>query len=209
MSMLALLLLALTGCKEEPECSEEVACDFGEVCIEGTCVSTPCNTSAQCGMEEYCENRQCQSGCSEDGDCYPGDICDLETNSCVERGCRDTRLDCGFQEFCNSANGDCYEAGGYYCKECGNDDDCGGNGNLCLYFGGSFRYCGVTCNTDDDCPAGFGCYPVGDRTGNIEATLCYTYCWLYEDADEDFQAGDPPVPDVAPMMRPHLGRGDK
>ncbi|MCB9764407.1 MAG: hypothetical protein H6739_31830 [Alphaproteobacteria bacterium] len=202
MRALPLIALLFAACVPEPECTEELACPFGEVCLEGTCVEIPCNTSAQCGMEEHCVDRKCEAGCSEDADCYPGDLCDLGENTCVSRGCRDTRLDCGFKEFCNEANGECYEAGGYYCKPCTSDESCGGNGNLCLRFGGGYEYCGVTCSTDDDCPAGLGCYPIGDRTGQIISFQCYTYCWLYEDADADFEAGSPPAPDLFPLIEP-------
>lgn len=187
-------LLFFAGCATEPECTAEVLCPFGEVCVEGFCEEIPCSTSEQCAMEETCVDRQCVPGCSSDNDCYPGDACDARTLTCEPRGCRETSLDCGFKEFCNTASGDCYEAGDYYCRECSSDESCGGNGNLCLNFGGGYEYCGVTCESDDDCPSGFGCYPIGDGTGQIISYQCYTYCWLYEDIDDDFLRGQRPIP---------------
>lgn len=187
-----LLLLWMLGCQEEPECSEEQPCPFGSVCNEGVCMQIPCSTSDQCGPEEYCLDRVCVSGCAEESDCLPGDTCDTTTNTCEPRGCRSTQLDCNYKEFCNEANGECYEAGGYYCRSCADDDDCGGNDNLCLNFGTSGQYCGVTCSSDEDCPAGFDCSPIGDINGNIVSYQCLTYCWLYdEDADGLDQVLDP------------------
>ena len=123
--MIVLLLWSLAACQEEPECSETTPCAFGAVCEEGVCITIPCSTSAQCGMEEYCDNRSCVAGCAEDSDCRPGDICNTEFNTCEPRSCRSTDLDCDFKEFCDQGSGECYEAGGYYCKPCDGDDDCG------------------------------------------------------------------------------------
>ncbi|MCP4806654.1 MAG: hypothetical protein GY884_15035 [Proteobacteria bacterium] len=176
------------GCEPEIECSEEIACEFGTVCEEGFCIEIPCSTSAQCGMEQYCEGRTCVDGCSVDDDSYPGDICHAESSTCVERGCRDTQLDCGFSEFCNEANGECYGAGGYYCKSCEDDSACGSDDNMCLNFGGGYTYCGVYCEDDSECPSGFGCLPIGDFNGNIVSFQCITYCWLYDDYDGTFPA---------------------
>jgi Cys-rich repeat protein len=187
--MTLLLLVACTG--PEVECSDELPCGFGEVCDEGFCKQVPCATSAQCGMEEFCQDRNCVAGCAEDTDCYPGSSCDVQAHECVPAECRDTRRDCGFQQFCNEANGQCYDAGGDYCRHCSSDDDCA-EGNYCLNFGGGKSYCGVECTTDHDCPAGFDCIPLGDFNGNITTYQCLTYCWLYEDA------GDGPAQRVAP-----------
>ncbi len=187
-------LLALMGCEPEVQCDENTACPFGEVCFEGECKEIPCATSDQCGMEEYCLDRSCVDGCAEDSDCYPGMECNVEAAQCVASGCRDTQLDCDFREYCNTANGQCYDAGGYYCRSCNDESDCGGGGNLCLNFGGGYEYCGVECSTDTDCPAGFGCLPIGDFNGNIISYQCATYCWLYEDGD--FPEGPPPRPTV-------------
>lgn len=159
------------------ECSEETACTgFGEECIEGTCVAASCATSDQCGIEQFCNKESiCEAGCAADSDCMFGDLCDLQLATCVEAECTDTKLDCGFGEFCSLA-GDCYEAAGYYCQDCEDDGDCGGNGNIC--YGG---YCGVTCEFDRDCPNGFDCLPFSDLSGNILFHQCWTACWLFED----------------------------
>jgi hypothetical protein len=171
------LLLFLLGCTgADPECSEDIPCDFGSVCVDGTCEAQSCATSEQCGIEQYCDNSTCVDGCEADSDCRFGDTCDQTAHTCGTAGCTDTRLDCGFGEFCSPA-GECYDAGGYFCAPCEENGDCGGNGNMCLNGG----YCGVTCEGDSDCPGGFDCVPVSDFNGNVVSNQCFTYCWLYED----------------------------
>jgi hypothetical protein len=179
----------VTGCgnSEPPECSAEVACEFGEVCLSGSCEVVGCANSSQCPMEHSCESGTCTPGCTDDDDCYPGDACDATTGECSSEGCTDSHLDCGFNEFCNEFSGDCYDAGGYYCKKCNDDTDCGGNGNLCTGWG----YCGVTCETDSDCPSGLSCFPFVDINGNIMAYQCLTYCWLYDDLDGSLDRSRP------------------
>ncbi len=178
--MIAILLSAglLVGCDEGPECAEDSPCPFGSVCVEGTCEARYCATSAQCEMQQYCADGVCTEGCADDGDCYPGETCDIELAECVPQGCSDTQRDCAYKEFCDTSSGECFQASGYYCQECGGDADCGGNDNTC--YGG---YCAPTCSTDEDCPAAFTCVPFVDLSGNIQYYGCYTYCWLFEDGD--------------------------
>ena len=54
-----MFILMMLACQPEVECSEELACDFGSICMEGTCLEIPCATSDQCGIEQYCDERQC------------------------------------------------------------------------------------------------------------------------------------------------------
>ncbi|MDP6934339.1 MAG: hypothetical protein QGG40_15540 [Myxococcota bacterium] len=186
----AVVLALLVGCGESPECSEEVSCGFGENCVEGVCTGATCATSAQCEMESHCASGSCVSGCQQDDDCYPGDACNAE-GTCVTASCRDSHLDCAFKEFCNTATGECYEASGYYCGSCLDDDDCGGNGNMCLGFGFYGDFCGVTCETESDCPSSFTCVNVVDGNGNALGSQCITYCWLYMEGPPAPQASSP------------------
>lgn len=173
---MTLLFLSLMGCPQpEAECDAETECPLGSLCVDGECVSQSCATSDQCGIEQYCKDHSCVDGCEAADDCMFGDVCDAETNTCVAGECADTRTDCGFGEFC-APNGTCFDAGGYYCKPCEDDGDCGGSGNMCLS-----GYCGVTCSSDAECPGGYDCLPVSDWSGNVVANQCWTYCWLYED----------------------------
>ncbi len=176
-----LFLLTLFACeKENVECSEELSCGFGETCVEGVCTSNTCVTSAQCSMESHCSNGTCVDGCQNDKDCYPGDYCDLAEGACVSTPCYDSHLDCGFKEYCDQQSGDCREASGYFCRECEVDADCGGGGNVCAHWGLERDFCGVACETNSDCPSGFGCYDWQTDDGGI-TRQCLTYCWLYID----------------------------
>lgn len=180
--MLMWMFLFLIGCQPDaPECTQSIPCGFGETCKEGVCISQSCATSAQCDMGNYCDKGSCVEGCESDGDCYPGDMCDPETDFCTEGYCTDTHIDCDFKEFCNGLTGDCVEASGLYCKECEVNTDCGGNGNVCMHWGLQRDFCGVTCERDNDCPSGFMCLDWNDtETGQI-VRQCATYCWLYLD----------------------------
>jgi hypothetical protein len=183
-----LMWVLLFGCtKEEAECSETRACGFGEVCRLGECITQSCATSAQCEIEHYCNNGDCTEGCESDKDCYPGDVCDADSRSCVSGYCTDTHIDCDFKEFCNGATGECSEASGIYCKECEVNADCGGNGNVCMHWGLQRDFCGVTCERDEDCPAGFTCTDWNDTENGQIVRQCATYCWLYTD--------DRPIPE--------------
>ncbi len=168
--------MAFFACDGDTECSEEVSCSFGAVCIEGECITKSCSTSSQCPMAHFCDDGTCAEGCADEYDCYPGDSC-TEEGTCEAKDCRDTHLDCGFKEFCNEFSGECYDAGGYYCRTCNDDNDCGGNGNYCTSSG----YCGVTCETNNDCPSGFQCYAFVNSVGEVQFYQCYTACWVYAD----------------------------
>ena len=54
-----MFILMMLACDPEVECSEEQSCEFGSVCVDGSCQEIPCATSDQCGIEEFCEDRQC------------------------------------------------------------------------------------------------------------------------------------------------------
>ena len=177
-----LILLGLTGCNTRPECDAATPCPFGAACVENVCVERFCATSAQCGMEQHCASGRCVDGCAETSDCFAGSSCD--GGQCVKAACVDAHQDCAFKQFCNQATGECYEAGGYYCKPCGSDADCGGGQNLCVSGG----YCGAYCRDGADCPAAFDCMPYVDINGNIVSYQCLANCELYEDFDpNDFE----------------------
>jgi hypothetical protein len=181
-------LVALPACSTESECSDEVACPFGEVCIGGSCQSGSCSTSSDCPIEHFCKNRTCTAGCESSRDCVPGNACN-DKGECVAEPCKDTHTDCGFREYCDVQSGECYDAGRQYCKPCDRDNseaDCG-EGNVCFA-----NYCGVNCSEDRSCPSGFQCYPLENSDGAIETWQCITYCWLYEDYEPGAAAKAPP-----------------
>ncbi len=184
--LFAVGLLACTG--GGFECDEVTPCALGATCLNGECVEARCSTSAQCPMEQTCgPARECVPGCGTDRDCYPGSHCDTLTATCIQDGCTETKVDCGYREFCNQGTGECYDAGDLYCKFCNEDAECG-DGNLCLG-----HYCGVDCSGGKACPSGFECYPWLDNSGQAYAFQCFTYCWLY---DPDYVPGADRAPDI-------------
>ena len=176
------IVLTLIGCRtEEPECTGEDSCGFGEVCVEGRCVGQACATSTQCDIESYCKNGKCLAGCENDQDCLPGDTCNLDAMTCETAACTDSQIDCNFQQFCNVFTGECSDASGLYCRECEVNSDCGGNGNVCMHWGLQRDFCGVTCEVETDCPSGYTCTDWLDSETNTVTRQCATYCWLYLD----------------------------
>ena len=173
LGLLFAFVMACTG-TQEWQCDAETPCGFGEVCIQGQCISGRCSTSAQCAMEQYCSNRECVPGCQVSEDCYPGSSCNQNKGQCEESGCVETHVDCGFREFCNAGTGECYDAGSLYCQPCNSHNQCAGAGNLCLS-----GFCGVDCSSGKECPAGFDCF--GFMYGSTPVFQCWTACELYED----------------------------
>ena len=171
------LVFTLMSCGREGgnECSSDIPCGFGATCVNGYCEGATCNTSAECPMEHVCDDkRRCTPGCQRDGDCYPGDACDLDSGTCKADRCENTHLDCGFREYCNVGSGECYDAGERFCRPCTEDVECGTG----YCYAGA---CTVDCSDGQECPSGFTCSPFGDGAGNILSYQCWTFCWLYDD----------------------------
>jgi hypothetical protein len=195
-SALLFVAVVLSACGGgDFECSEAVPCTgFGETCVDGTCVLRACSSNVDCPMENVCAGRSCEPGCYTDRDCYPGDACNVAEGVCEPRGCITTHVDCGFKQFCNSLTGECYDAGGVYCRPCSQRSvvqDCNGGNpsgtNQCWN-----NFCTVDCSAGRECPSGFDCYPFGDNSGNIITWQCLTYCWLYDDVPTGGSAVAPP-----------------
>jgi hypothetical protein len=185
---LALLLIALAGLLvfgatacDQPQCEISSHCPEGQVCnSDGQCNAQACSSSLECNIEEFCdfESGNCTAGCQNDRDCLPTSSCNTETRTCFEPGCRNTQLDCEFGTFCNNLTGECYDAGGAYCRQCESSADCGSANNVCLRLGGSNQtFCGVDCSGGQECPRGYSCARVrslGDVTVGFQ---CIASCW--------------------------------
>ena len=165
------LLLACRPAGVANDCTEDRPCDWGQVCVEGTCVQGSCATSAQCPIEHFCFADVCYPGCRADTDCSHGFHCDTELGTCEADRCEDTQIDCAFGEYCDTTTGTCFDAGEQFCRPCQRSVQCGEN-NRCWN-----NHCGVDCN-DRECPAGFDCSPFRDAFGNIETYQCVAYCEL-------------------------------
>ena len=179
--MIAFLFRLWLACSNSTgiECNDTDACpNPTDICTSDfTCQQFKCATSAQCPMDSHCDNGDCIKGCVEDTDCKTGYKCTTETGSCDKVGCTDTTVDCGYKEFCNLGTGECYTAGGNYCKFCDDDSECG-DGNICFA-----HACGVDCSGGRECPHGFDCSPFSDSAGNIVTYQCITYCDLFTEYD--------------------------
>lgn len=202
--------LLLAGCGKTFECDEETSCDFGETCVAGLCQESACATSAQCPIETYCApNRRCEPGCEADADCRAGYECNLSTTpgTCEQEPCVSSHVDCGFGEFCNAATGECYAAGGQYCRPCEPEtvtQDCGAGG---VCYAGA---CAPDCAGGRECPSGFECLPFVNDAQQIVAWRCFTYCWLYDDYDPgSFRMPDPACGVPSAPVYPFLPGGPR
>lgn len=69
-----------------PPCTDNTACNQGEVCSAGHCIVTPCQTNADCPVNFQCAAGSCgRNGCSTDADC---------TGYCVDFECYSTPGNC-------------------------------------------------------------------------------------------------------------------
>jgi len=80
-----------------------------------------CTANAQCGFNELCVNKRCETrpACAADSDCLNTEVCEVGTGICRE--CL-ADADCGANEVCNPAN--------LTCVECLDDNQCT-NGAVC------------------------------------------------------------------------------
>ena len=168
------------SCSDSADCASESG--ELEACVGGYCESVDCLSSSDCPMDHVCDveslDYDCEPGCNSDMDCRAGKTC--VDGDCVEYGCRSTVLDCALGEVCNLATGECELADGAYCTACDladNDwdmgettacddrllgnDFCGGPGSYCLTFTDiGIPTCFVSCDGQEDCPAGYSCQGV-------------------------------------------------
>ena len=139
------LLLAISGCETEDECSQAEDCDDLDFCTEDRCRIGRCSHLGIPGC------------CHSDGDCGAsfGPRCDTESDRCVE--CL-SDADCGSGSKCDLFRKTCAkpQAG----TPCANDSDC--DGGWCLaevqsgYPGG---FCGQPCQNPEDCDS-YACVDV-------------------------------------------------
>ena len=144
-------------------------CDKDGECNSGFCIQTP-------------DGQQCSITCEDE--CPFGWECVLHTPSLPDQIyiCTPTFLS--------------------LCRPCQNNDDCWVNGidagETCVVYGADGNYCGGSCATDVDCPAGFSCGAAQDVTGASvnqclkDAGLCVCTQWFADQgADTDcFVAND-------------------
>lgn len=154
-------------------CTDDVQCDFGEVCdkLSQTCVAG-CYSHGDCMPRDVC---MCEDGAGNPVPCAPcaGDGCTL--GECVDGTCADDTF-CALGDFCVESPDPAQlaqcetgiEATRPYCRNCTIEpgaERCGSPGpNFCLIDSsdpaGRASFCGVDCSEGQDCPNGFSCRDV-------------------------------------------------
>jgi len=121
-----------TATEQEPvagdACANTSECGDGQLCLSEVCTDVGCTVSEDCAFQQYCdESFACVDGCGDSSDCIAGQECDVASNTCVDYGCRDSNLDCGYGEFCDTTTGECYPDERRHCGSC----DVASTGNQC------------------------------------------------------------------------------
>ncbi|MBM4318705.1 MAG: hypothetical protein FJ125_01790, partial [Deltaproteobacteria bacterium] len=138
--------------------------------------------------------------CCSDGECLSGWCIEGELGPVCTRPCND---DCPAGWSCralSATGGDifflCYPTA-RLCRPCRAADECGEPANLCLQVGDG-TYCGLACQADGDCPAGYRCRPADEAGGPAELRQCLPvsgWCTLCRDEDDDGHLGGPDCPE--------------
>ena len=87
-------------------CANSADCEEGNFCLtsgEGIkeCREADCITSQIVAFKNTVMMPILIEGCNVDADCYAGERCNTNSQTCEAFGCRDTELDCRAGEFCN------------------------------------------------------------------------------------------------------------
>jgi len=173
-----------SACTTNLDCPVGDFCNVNTNVCTGV-VPGACATNADCnyiqpspipGFGEVCQSGFCIPGCYADADCpIQPTAADLPKPSCVganlsvsppvlgscQPSCT-SNDSCPVNSFCNPDGTCSYNPSNLNCQGCANQPgDCNSQSNYsCLQFiieGQTALFCGSTCNTDADCPSGFGC----------------------------------------------------
>ncbi len=171
-------------------CTDDSFCTNGEVCHTavdgGTCWRT-CTSDDDCfyrfGDDRLmCADGYCQTNehpaCTEDADCYDGQVCHTEVlgGRCYE-GCNldsDCKAMFGDEYICDNLSGRCMVNTAYSCSQ---DADCA-EFNICQTNIGNF--CWYPCTTDPQCQRFDNMYACDTNTG-----LCYEREFIPCSSDSD------------------------
>ena len=155
-----------------PECTSDLDCAGGKVCIDNRCKSPGC-TIDSCDPGEWCDTEAedgmgaCRPGCDQHSDCQDGQTCNYDTHACVEDCCGG----CGQDQYCDPADCSCKNI-------CTTDEDCPGDevcdvpSGRCVPGGQE----GTPCETDADCAPGYLCDNCADCDYMFGPPATFTCC---------------------------------
>ena len=180
--------LLCQGLRCAPPCSADNPCDAGQMCeADGHCrVPGGCVTSADCPeMETFCDREQllCVPGCEVDNDCLDATM-ECLGGQCRPRGCSGN-YQCAFGQVCQQDTNMCIDAPGRHCEagcDPQADGPCGDAGSRCLSLqdddGNALGdFCFEACQPEpNECPKGYSCVELMDDMGAAMGNLCVRDC---------------------------------
>lgn len=159
---------ARAGCRANSDCAAAELCDLGT----GACLPrTACGAATHCDPGSVCQEARCVTGCYDDGDCTLYQLCE-RTGTAADPLGRCVAGKCGDRTFCELGDRcvgqSCVDdQASPNCRACDpNAQDSCGPGNYCLINpahdpsdpnSGASNYCGVECQTAEDCGNGYNC----------------------------------------------------
>jgi hypothetical protein len=174
-------------CVADSELCDDVCCDNGQVCFDGSCCAPMCDGKdcgtdgcggfcGQCGLNQGCtsqgiclcvaESEPCNDVCCNLGDiCFDGSCCalDCDGKECGTDGCGGACGQCGYLLACN-------ETGQCVCEFETCNDDCCKEEQICLDDGCCTPDCeGKNCGSDG---CGGSCGECGDLQLCSDEGLC-------------------------------------
>jgi len=181
------------------DCLTSEDCDISQYCAANFTCKTGCKDNDDCLAGQVCDTsiRQCvEAGCEQtELDCHVGEVCDPVSGTCNadDATCEQTchiydspncggGAQCFFSNIGDQCNNASECASGESCDEfvvsndfCTRNADCPQDSYCSEYFQCVQKYCHAdfcyqSCQTQDDCPAGFSCLNAG--VGNV----CYGDC---------------------------------
>lgn len=156
------------GCRSNVECEASKFCDLAT----GACIDrTACGSDVHCLPGTVCDDTgtTCVNGCFDNADCPLYSVCmgggPGVRGSCLAGRCTDPTF-CDYGDFC-AINGNCTDATNpSFCAACSQANPCPANTDFCLINSGydpgrpengGPNFCGVSCTSPDECPAGYQC----------------------------------------------------
>lgn len=135
-------------------CGGSEDCPEGSVCHEGTCITSECRSTLDCGLGFICEDERCVPGCRSHSECGQTEFCDA--GQCREGGARcANHVDCAAGESCFHGHCGAQPESCSICETCLFDSDCG-EGSICFGSPAGF-VCTAHCESDWDCPGDSEC----------------------------------------------------